>query len=87
VLAELTFAMSEKDPTLRVSKAVAYYYSLHRNLRLDFINDKPRRCRASSVGRGRPATFKTLIESKQEMCSAARINVVLRIVMSTITVV
>jgi hypothetical protein len=33
VLAKVTFAMSEKDPALRVMKAVADYYSLHRNLR------------------------------------------------------
>jgi hypothetical protein len=38
VLAEVTFAMSEKDPALRVMKAVSDYYSLHRNLRLDFIS-------------------------------------------------
>jgi hypothetical protein len=42
VLAKVTFAMSEKDPALRVLKAVADYYSLHRNLRLDFINGKPK---------------------------------------------
>jgi hypothetical protein len=29
VLAKVTFAMSEKDPALRVMKAVADYYSLH----------------------------------------------------------
>jgi hypothetical protein len=55
VLAKVTFAMSEEDPALRVMKAVADYYSLHRNLRLDFINGKRRRqssiwCRLS----GRP---------------------------------
>jgi hypothetical protein len=43
VLAKVTFAMSEKDPALRVMKAVAEYYSLHRNLRLDFINGKRRK--------------------------------------------
>jgi anion-transporting ArsA/GET3 family ATPase len=43
VLAKVTFAMSEKDPALRVMKAVADYYSLHRNLRLDFINGNPKR--------------------------------------------
>jgi hypothetical protein len=32
VLAKVTFAVSEKDPVLRVMKAVADYYSLHRNL-------------------------------------------------------
>jgi hypothetical protein len=43
VLAKVTFAMSERDPALRVMKAVADYYSLHRNLRLDFINGKPKK--------------------------------------------
>jgi hypothetical protein len=43
VLAKVTFAMSKKDPALRVMKAVADYYSLHRNLRLDFINGNRRR--------------------------------------------
>jgi hypothetical protein len=43
VLAKVTFAISEKDPALRVMKAVADYYSLHRNLRLDFINGKPKK--------------------------------------------
>jgi hypothetical protein len=33
VLAKVTFAMSEKDPALRVMKAVADYYSLHRVMR------------------------------------------------------
>jgi hypothetical protein len=32
VLAKVTFAMSEKDPALRVTKAIADYYSLHSNL-------------------------------------------------------
>jgi hypothetical protein len=32
VLAKVTFAMSEKGPALCVLKAVADYYSLHRNL-------------------------------------------------------
>jgi hypothetical protein len=33
VLAKVTFAMSEKDPALCVIKAIADYYSLHKNLR------------------------------------------------------
>jgi hypothetical protein len=33
VLAKVSFTMSEKVPALRVTKAVAEYYSLHRNLR------------------------------------------------------
>jgi hypothetical protein len=43
VLAKLAFAMSEKDPALRVMKVVADYDSMHRNLRLDVINGKPKR--------------------------------------------
>jgi hypothetical protein len=38
VLAKVSFIMSEKDPALCVTKAVVDYNSLHRNLRLDFIN-------------------------------------------------
>jgi hypothetical protein len=43
LLTKVTFAMSGKDPAMRVMKGVADYYSLHRNLRLDFINDKPKK--------------------------------------------
>jgi hypothetical protein len=67
VLATLTFAMSEKDPALRVMKAVTDYYSLHRNLRLDFINGKPKKSVEHLVSVIRPATVKALIESKLEM--------------------
>jgi hypothetical protein len=38
VLANVSFTKSEKDPALRVTKAVADYYYFHRNLRPDFIN-------------------------------------------------
>jgi hypothetical protein len=67
VLAKVTFAMSEKDPALRVMKAFADYYSLHRNLRLDFINGKPKKAVEHLVSVIRPATLKALIESKLEM--------------------
>jgi hypothetical protein len=67
VLAKVTFAMSEKDPALRVMKAVADYYSLHRNLRLDFINGKPKKAVEHLVSVIRPATLKALIERKLEM--------------------
>jgi hypothetical protein len=67
VLAKMSFAMSEKDPALRVMKAVADYYSLHRNLRLDFNNGKPKKEVEHLVSVIRPATFKALIESKLEM--------------------
>jgi hypothetical protein len=67
VLAKMTFAMSEKDPALRVIKAVADYYSLHRNLRLDFINGKPKKAVEHLVSVIRPAILKALIESKLEM--------------------
>jgi hypothetical protein len=43
VLAKVSFAMSEKDPALRIMKAVADYYSLHRDLKLDSINGKPKK--------------------------------------------
>jgi hypothetical protein len=67
VLAKKTFAMSEKCPALRVMKAVSDYYSLHRNLRLDFINGKPKRAVEHLVSVIKPATLKALIESKLEM--------------------
>jgi hypothetical protein len=67
VLAKVTFAMSEKYPALRVMKAVSDYYSLHRNLRLDFINGKPKKAVEHLVSVIRPATLKALIESKLEM--------------------
>jgi hypothetical protein len=67
VLAKVTFALSEKDPALRVMKAVADYYSLHRNLRLGFINGKPKKSNEHLVSVIRPATLKALIESKLEM--------------------
>jgi hypothetical protein len=67
VLAKVTFAMSEKDPALRVMKAVSDYYSLHRNLRLDFINDKPKRAAEHYLSVIKPATLKSRIESNLEM--------------------
>jgi uncharacterized membrane protein YgcG len=67
VLAKVSFTMSEKDPALRVMKAVADYYSLHRNLRLDFINGKPKKAVEHLVSVIKPATIKALIESKLEM--------------------
>jgi hypothetical protein len=67
VLAKVTFAMSEKDPVLRVMKAVADYYSLHRNLRLGFINGKPKKVVKLLVSVIRLATLKALIESKLDM--------------------
>jgi hypothetical protein len=67
VLSKVTFAMSEKDPALRVVKAVADFYSLHRNLRLDFINGKAKKAVEHLVSVFKPATLKALIESKLEM--------------------
>jgi hypothetical protein len=67
VLAKVMFAMSEKDPALRDMKAVAYYYSLHRNLRLDFINGQPKKYVEHLVSVIRPATLKALVESTLEM--------------------
>jgi hypothetical protein len=55
VLAKVTFAMSEKDP------------ALHRKLRLDFINGKPKKAVEHLVSVTKPATLKALIESNLEM--------------------
>jgi hypothetical protein len=67
VLAKVSFTVSEKDPALRVTKAVADYYSLLRNLRLDFINGKPKKTVKHLVSEIKPATLKVLIESKLQM--------------------
>jgi hypothetical protein len=66
VLEKVLFSMLEKDLALRVTKAVADYYSLHRNLRLDFINDKPKRAVEHLVSVFKPATLKALIESNRD---------------------
>jgi hypothetical protein len=67
VLANKSFKISEKDPALRVTKAVADNFSLHRNLRLDFINGKPKRAVEHLVSASKPATLKALIGSELEM--------------------
>jgi hypothetical protein len=67
VLAKMSFNMSEKDPALRVTKAVADYSSLHRNKRLDVINGKPKRAVEHHVSVIKSVTLKALIESKLEM--------------------
>jgi hypothetical protein len=48
-------------------RAVSDYYSLHRNMRLDFINGKPKKAVEHLVSVIRPVTLKTLIERKLEM--------------------
>jgi hypothetical protein len=67
VLAKVSFIMSEKDPELHVTKAVADYNSLDRNLRLDFMNGKPKKAVEYLVSVIKPATLKALIERKLEM--------------------
>jgi hypothetical protein len=67
VLAKVSFTRSEKDSSQRVTYAVSDYYSLHRNLRLDFINGKLTRAVVHFVSVIKPATLKALIESKLEM--------------------
>jgi hypothetical protein len=67
VLMKVTFAMSERDPALRDMKAVADNYSLHRNLRLNFINGKPKKAVEHLVSVIRPANLRILIESKLGM--------------------
>jgi hypothetical protein len=67
ILAKMSFTKSGKDPALLNIKAVADYYSLPRNRRLNFINGKPWKSFEHLVWVIRPATLKTLIESKLEM--------------------
>jgi hypothetical protein len=67
VLAKVSFTMSEKDPALRVTKAVADYYLLHTNLILNFKNGKPKKAVEHLVSVIKPATLKDLNESKLEM--------------------
>jgi hypothetical protein len=43
VLAKVSFKVSENVLAPRVTKAVADYYSLHRNLRQDYVNGKPKK--------------------------------------------
>jgi hypothetical protein len=69
VKAELTFSMSKKDPALRVMKTLADYYSLHRNLGLDFIKGKQKKAVEHLVSVIKPATLKALIESKLDLTS------------------
>jgi hypothetical protein len=57
----MSFTISEDNPALRVTKAVSDYYSLHRNLRLDFINGKPTKAVEHLVPVIKPATLKALI--------------------------
>jgi hypothetical protein len=67
VLAKVKFAIWEKNPSLRVMKAVSDYYSFHRNLRLDFINGKPKKAVESLVSVIKQSTLRALIERKLEM--------------------
>jgi hypothetical protein len=64
VLAKMSFTMTEKDPALRITKAVADYYLLHRNLKLDFINGKAKKAVEHLKSIIKPATLKSLIQSK-----------------------
>jgi hypothetical protein len=59
--------MWEKDPVLRVMTAVADCYSLHRNMRLYFINGKPQKAVEHLMSVIKPASLKALIERKLEM--------------------
>jgi hypothetical protein len=57
----------ESDSTFHVTKAVAEYYLLHRNLRLAFNNFRPKKSVEHLVAEIKPATLKALIERKLEM--------------------
>jgi hypothetical protein len=63
----VSFTTSDIYPALRVTKAIADYYSLHRILRLDFINGKLTKAVEHLVSVIKPAILKALIERKPEM--------------------
>jgi hypothetical protein len=67
VSAKMKFSMSETDPALRVVKSVADWYSLPRNLKLEFINGKPKKSVEHLASVIQPAIIKALIQSKLEM--------------------
>jgi hypothetical protein len=57
LLAKVSFTMSDKDPVLRGMKAIADYISLHRNLRLNCINGKPKKAVEHLVSETKPVTL------------------------------
>jgi hypothetical protein len=66
VLAKATLATSENDPALRDIKAVADYYSWHRNQKLDFTNGRTNKAVEHLVSVIKPAILKALIGRKLE---------------------
>jgi hypothetical protein len=66
VLAKVTFAMSENESALRGMKAVADYFSLHRKLKLDFVNGKRKNAVEHLVSIIKPITLKAQIERNVE---------------------
>jgi hypothetical protein len=67
VPAKVSSTLLEENPALPVTKVVAYYHSLHRNLRLDFTDGKPKFEVEHLVSVIKPAILKALIESKLEI--------------------
>jgi hypothetical protein len=67
VLGKVSFTMSETDPALCISKTVADYYSLLRNLILGFINIKLKKSVEYFVSVIMPTSLKALIEIKLEI--------------------
>jgi hypothetical protein len=61
VLERMSFTMSEKDPALRVTRAVADYYYMLRKMGLDLINGEPKKAVENLVSVFEPATLKVLI--------------------------
>jgi hypothetical protein len=60
----VTFAALETDPALRVLKALADFYSLRRNLKLNFTIGEPKKAVEHLVSVIKPAIIKALIESR-----------------------
>jgi hypothetical protein len=58
MLAKESFAMSEKNPAMRVIEAVAYHFSFHRNLKIHLMNGKLKKISEHMVLMIRPATLR-----------------------------
>jgi hypothetical protein len=67
VRSKVVFHMSEKDPALRVTKAVRDYMTLHRNLKLNLVKGKPKKAVEHIVSAIKPVLLKVLVESDLEL--------------------
>jgi hypothetical protein len=62
VRSKVVFHMSEKDPALRVTKAVGDHMTLRRNIKLDLVKGKPKKAVKHIVSVIKPVSLKALVE-------------------------